>query len=111
MTAAAIAATLGGARQSGLWWRCRCPAHASRGPTLALRDGERGLIVHCFAGCSRHEILAELRGRGLFHDNAGIKAPPDPAEIERHRRAVARNRQRRIAIALDQGPMAYSARH
>jgi hypothetical protein len=38
MTAAEIAATLGGACRSGAWWRCRCPVHGSRGATLALRD-------------------------------------------------------------------------
>ncbi len=42
MTAAEIAAALGGGHRSGAWWRCRCPVHGSRGPTLALRDHERG---------------------------------------------------------------------
>jgi hypothetical protein len=30
-----------------------------------MRDGDRGLIVHCHAGCSREEIMAELARRGL----------------------------------------------
>jgi hypothetical protein len=50
-TAGEIAAALGGACRSGAWWRCRCPAHDGRGASLALRNGERGLIVNCFAGC------------------------------------------------------------
>lgn len=45
MTAAEIAAALGAAHRSQAWWRCRCPAHGSRGATLALRDGVHGLIV------------------------------------------------------------------
>jgi putative DNA primase/helicase len=101
MTAAEVASALGGACRPGGWWRCRCPVHASRGSTLALRDGERGLIVHCHAGCSRTDILAELRRRGLLHGDAGVKAPANLAEIERRRNAEARDRQRRIAFACN----------
>jgi putative DNA primase/helicase len=99
VNASEVAAALGGACRSSGWWRCRCPVHGSRGSTLALRDGERGLIVHCHAGCSRADILAELRRRGLLHGDAGAKAPPDPAEIERRRNAEARDRRRRIVFA------------
>ena len=53
-----IAVSLGSARRSGAWWRCRCPVHDSRGPTLALRDGERGLLVKCFAGCEARDVFA-----------------------------------------------------
>jgi putative DNA primase/helicase len=75
MRAAEIAAALGGAHRSGAWWRCRCPAHASRGPTLALRNGERGLIIKCWAGCDRRDVLAELRRCGLIDNNSGDEMP------------------------------------
>jgi hypothetical protein len=65
MTAAEIAAALGAAHRSGGWWSCRCPAHDDRSPSLSLRDGDRGLIVRCWAGCDPRDILAELRRRGL----------------------------------------------
>jgi putative DNA primase/helicase len=65
MTAPEIARSLGGGCRSGRWWRCRCPVHGSRGPTLALRDGEHGIIPYCHAGCSQADILAELQRRGL----------------------------------------------
>jgi putative DNA primase/helicase len=68
VTAAEIAAALGGAHRSSGWWRCRCPVHQSRGATLALRDGGRALIVKCFAGCSRRDVLAELGRLGLTGD-------------------------------------------
>jgi len=48
MSAARIAQALGGARRSGEWWSCLCPVHPDRQPSLALRDGDRGLIVRCF---------------------------------------------------------------
>src|SRR4030081_2939824 len=69
MTAIEIARSLGGGSRSGDWWRCRCPVHGSRGATLALRDGERGLIVECFGGCDRRDVLTELRRRGLFAES------------------------------------------
>jgi putative DNA primase/helicase len=75
-TAAEIAHALGGARRSGRWWRCRCPVHSSRGPTLALRDGACGLIMYCHAGCCRGDLIAELRRRGLI---GGISDQAEPA--------------------------------
>ena len=93
MSAETIARALGEASRSGGWWRCRCPVHQSSGPTLALRDGPRGLIAHCHAGCSRDDVLAELRRLGLL-DGDGQPGRPDPAEIERRRAAEERDRQR-----------------
>ncbi len=83
MTASAIAATLGGAHRSGAWWRCVCPSHGSRtgrSATLALRDGECGLIAVCHAGCAPRDVFAELRRRGLLDGRVdGTRsAPPAP---------------------------------
>jgi hypothetical protein len=38
--------------------------HESRGATLALRDGERGLLIRCWAGCNSRDVLAELADAG-----------------------------------------------
>lgn len=103
MTAAQIATALGSAYRSGDWCRCRCPAHGSQGATLAIRDADRGIIVHCHAGCDARDVLAALHQLGLLDGKAGTAAQPapDPAEIERRRGAEARDRQRRIALARD----------
>jgi hypothetical protein len=66
VNAGEIAARLGEAYRSGSWWRCRCPVHVSASVTLALRDGDWGLIAHCHAGCRRTDVIAELRRRGLI---------------------------------------------
>ena len=61
MTVAQIAAALGMARRSGGWWRCLCPVHGSRtgqSATLTLRNGKRGLVAVCHAGCDRRELYA-----------------------------------------------------
>lgn len=105
MTAAEIAAALGAAQRSGRWWRCICPVHGSRtgrSATLALRDGNRGLIVRCWAGCSPRDVHAELRRVGLLDLRAPAPArAPAHAEIERRHAADDCDRLRRIADALD----------
>ena len=69
--------------------------HDSRGATLALRDGERGLVAICHAGCSRADILAELRHLGL------IAGPRDYAEGPKPGLTITRRNDnaRRIALA------------
>jgi len=65
MTAATIAAALGDARREGHAWRCRCPLHGGR--SLTLRDGEGGrVLVTCWGGCDRRDVIAELCARGLL---------------------------------------------
>jgi hypothetical protein len=100
MTAAKIATALGEAYRAGAWWRCRCPAHGSSGPTLALRDSAGGLVVYCHAGCSRDAVLDALHRRGLLGEDAEA-SPPDPAELAREREAAERRRQQRIAQARE----------
>jgi putative DNA primase/helicase len=65
MNAAQIAAALGEPRREGRAWRCRCPLHGGR--SLAVRDGDDGcVLVTCWAGCDRLDVLAELRRRHLL---------------------------------------------
>ncbi|MCF8709585.1 DUF7146 domain-containing protein [Rhizorhapis sp. SPR117] len=40
---------------------CLCPAHADTTPSLSIRQGDRGILVTCFAGCTREDVLRELR--------------------------------------------------
>ena len=99
MSAATIAAALGGNYKSGAWWRCRCPVHSSTGATLAVRDAAAGGIeVKCFAGCQSKAVVEALRRRGLL---TGKAAKPDPEAIERQREADIRNRARRTEGARE----------
>jgi hypothetical protein len=66
MTSAETIARARGGFRAGKWWRCPCPAHQSTQASLALRDGRYALIVICHAGCSRRDILEELRRLGLL---------------------------------------------
>lgn len=49
---------------------CRCPAHADKKHSLSVKDGERGIVLHCFAGCQTAEILDRmgLKMADLFHE-------------------------------------------
>src|SRR5216684_2202642 len=79
MSAATIAHALGGARREGCGWRCKCPLHGGR--SLALRDGNSGLLVWCFGGCDSRDVLAELRRAGLME---GRPIDPDLRSYAAH---------------------------
>ncbi len=54
---------------------CRWPAHVDKTPSLSLRQGDRGILVTCFAGCPPEEVLRELRRMPLSRRYA----PPSEA--------------------------------
>lgn len=39
----------------------QCPAHDDHRASLTVRQGDRGVIVKCYAGCGVEEVLAALR--------------------------------------------------
>ena len=57
-------------------WIARCPAHDDKGPSLAIRETDDGrVLVHCFAGCSVHEVIGAvgLDLSALFPENESGK--------------------------------------
>ncbi|HQU79404.1 MAG TPA: CHC2 zinc finger domain-containing protein [Azonexus sp.] len=64
-----------------------CPAHDDKGPSLSIRETDDGrVLVHCFAGCSVHEIvqavgleLSDLFPPRLAGDHARPERRPFPA--------------------------------
>ena len=64
-TARDLTLALGGTWH-GSYGSCQCPVHEDRSPSLSVKDGEHGLIVHCFAGCDWYDIKCELHRRGLI---------------------------------------------
>ena len=54
-------------------WMACCPAHPDRSASLSIRELDDGrVLVHCFAGCSVHEILdaADIPIDALFPPRA-----------------------------------------
>lgn len=45
----------------GSYAMCRCPVHVDRTPSLSIRQGTSGILVHCFAGCNPRDIMRVLR--------------------------------------------------
>lgn len=49
-----------GGTWSGDTAMCACPAHADKTPSLSIRQGDRGILVTCHAGCDASDVLREL---------------------------------------------------
>jgi hypothetical protein len=97
VSAAKIAHALGDARREGRAWRCRCPLHGGR--SLVVKDGLEQLLITCWAGCDRLEVLSELRRCGLLEENS----QPERKDFRVTRRLLREDSQtetRRIARAL-----------
>jgi hypothetical protein len=62
MAADNLLSRLDGVRQTGpTTWRARCPAHNSKGLTLAISELDDGrVLAHCFAGCEISKVLAAV---------------------------------------------------
>ncbi len=80
MRAAEIAWALSGHRVGG-GWLCRCPVpthgkgEGDRNPSLSIAEGERQqLLVTCFAGCDRGEVLRVLQTRGWLERTAANRS-------------------------------------
>ena len=72
-----IVAALKG-RWHGSYAMCVCPAHADRTPSLSVRQGERGILVHCFAGCRSEDVLREIsRTKPILNSPSPSYRPED----------------------------------
>ena len=68
-------------------YMCRCPAHDDKTASLCVREGERGIVLKCQAGCVTNSVVAAmgLSMRDLFRDPAQPRrsapkpTPPKPA--------------------------------
>ncbi len=74
-------------------WSARCPAHPDRNPSLAIAEGERGLLVKCWAGCTLDEITRSL---GLTVSELFYDRNPNPHELRKAQRLREQERQRRV---------------
>lgn len=93
MTVDDLLERLEGVRRSGQGVVARCPAHDDHDPSLSVREGEKGLLLKCWAGCSLTAICEALgiTTSQLFYDAGG---PVDSQAIRRWRatREAARAR-------------------
>jgi hypothetical protein len=100
--AEALTASLGGRWYAGeRYGACRCPVHDDRNPSLSIRDGDKGVLIKCHAGCDGQTVIDELKRRGWWGD------PPARAEP---RRTPQRSKEESRRYVLDMwrscGPIA-----
>lgn len=82
LSASDLAMLCQNAREQGDGWQCCCPAHDDTHASLSIHDGEKGVVLHCHAGCEFSAILAALglAAKDLFtaehsHASTGNGAP------------------------------------
>ncbi|MEO7860042.1 MAG: hypothetical protein ABIU05_06280 [Nitrospirales bacterium] len=58
-------------------WSARCPAHQDDNPSLSITEGDKGLLLRCWAGCELIAITGKLglAVKDLFYDSL-----PDPRQ-------------------------------
>ncbi len=80
---------------------CPCQHHSKvNNQHLAIRENTEGVIgIHCFAGCTVHEVLAELcmKIQDLFPDQSPIEREQ---WVERQAVINSENEKDRLAIKL-----------
>jgi hypothetical protein len=89
MTAESFAGMLG-ARQVGAGrWLAHCPAHPDKRPSLAIRQGERGVLLHCWSNsCTARQIVEALGlPMAALFDGSGLATPAQRAQMARDRAA------------------------
>ena len=88
---------LDGVQNRGARWAARCPvpAHGDTSPSLSVSEGERGILVKCWAGCSLQEICDSLglHQKDLFFDVLDTD-PRQRGEAARKRAREQRQRER-----------------
>jgi putative DNA primase/helicase len=92
MTAAEIARALGAKPAGRNHWMARCPAHADRTPSLAIRQGAMRALVCYHAGCPQEAVIEALRHRGLWDA---------PRRDERPRRFPVAGKPTRAAVSCE----------
>ena len=60
MTTDDILARLDRVRKGTRGWIARCPAHLDRTPSLSIAEGEKGVLLKCFAGCAVEDIAESI---------------------------------------------------
>lgn len=90
-------------RKQGCGYMARCPAHQpDRNPSLSVREGDRGILLTCWAGCELSAICAAIgiTTRQLFFDDNG---PVDRHAIRQYqaRRQATHARQQASGRRVD----------
>lgn len=58
-------------KKQGKEWKCVCPAHDDKQSSLQVGAGNKGVVLHCHAGCRPDQIVSAigLKMTDLFYDS------------------------------------------
>ncbi len=76
---------LEGVRKSGAGWIAKCPAHEDRSPSLSVKEGQRGVMLRCFAGCAFAAIVESI---GLRQPDTFYESLSAPQKQQRATKAI-----------------------
>jgi hypothetical protein len=76
---------LEGVRKSGAGWIAKCPAHEDRSPSLSVKEGQMGVMLRCFAGCSFSAIVEAM---GLKQSDTFYESLSAPQKQHRATKAI-----------------------
>lgn len=100
MRAEIIAKALGG-RKVGAGWLARCPVHDDRTPSLSIHDAGGKVLVRCHAGCAQHDVIGELRARGLWGQQPRSRWRSQHRGVDQEDRPeLSDNKRRGFALSL-----------
>lgn len=54
-------------------WVAKCPAHDDKNPSLSIVEVDEGFLIHCFAGCTYHDVMEAIVDRPVVEDSVVIK--------------------------------------
>ena len=91
---------LNGVKQRGSRWSALCPAHADNSPSLSISEGDKAILLKCWAGCTVQEVCAALGilPRDLFFDS---QIDPQAMRITQQRRARKLKDSEAIGVSID----------
>jgi hypothetical protein len=75
MSARDIWLALGGKRHSEREYLVPCPCaghgrgRGDKNPSCRIADGDHAILVYCYAGCPREDVLSALRAKGLLESS------------------------------------------
>jgi hypothetical protein len=69
-------------------YMARCPAHADKSPSLSVTEGDKAILLKCWAGCDLREIIGKLglSITDLFFNTPtprGQRPTPKPPKVDR----------------------------
>src|SRR2546422_1816018 len=75
-------------------WVSRCPAHDDRSPSLSIAEGDKGLLLKCWAGCELSAICEAvgITAKDLFYGSSG-QVDRDALRRKQAKREAARARR------------------